>query len=162
MFKEKKKYTLSELSYRCGLGEDDALDVESECQPFSPSPSWLISPRGTPLPPPAGFSRSLRHILSPHLSQHIKLSVLPQLHTRRCCHAKHRSARTPDCCRPARRGVLLGRWGDRTSVQGAPERLVPWIIHSISLGNTPRIKAVHPNNKTMCLFTYYAHVVDLV
>lgn len=104
MFKKKKKrqYTLSELSYRCGLGEDETLNVERVRTSASPNPSphcW--STRCAPLPLPAGFSRSLRHILSPHLSQHIKLSVLPQLHTQHCCHAKHRSAWMPDCFWPA-------------------------------------------------------------
>lgn len=62
-----------------------------------PPPANFPPLRSTPLPQPESLSRSLRHILSPHLSQHIKLLVLPQLHTRRCCHAKHRSARPSDC-----------------------------------------------------------------
>lgn len=98
MFK-KTKYTLSQsLAADVGWGRMMLWMQRASANRSPPPPSWLIPPRGTPLPPPAGFSRSLRHILSPHLSQHIKLSVLPQLHTRRCCHAKHRSARTPDCC----------------------------------------------------------------
>ncbi len=106
-----------------------------------PLPRLCWSPCGTPLPLPAGFSRSLWHILSPHLSQHIKLSVLPQLHTRRCCHAKHRSARTPDCCWPAGRGELVGRRGERAvfSYFGPQCRVLQNVLglHSISLGITP-------------------------
>lgn len=55
----KKSTLLSELSYRCGPGEDDSLDAESECQPFSPSPPSYDPPHPTTtthpsLPPSAG------------------------------------------------------------------------------------------------------------
>lgn len=40
-----------------------------------------------------GHSGTSSRLTSP---KHIKLSELPQLHTRRCCCAKHRSARTAD------------------------------------------------------------------
>lgn len=104
-----------ELSYRCGWGVGVGVGWctgWSRWVPTMPLPPLLIYPlHGTPLPQPESLSRSLQHILSPHLSQHIKLLVLPQLHTRRCCHAKHRSARPSDC--------WGGRWGQRTSVSGA-------------------------------------------
>lgn len=138
MFK-RTKYTLSQsLAADVGWGRMMLWMQRASANRSPPPPSWLIPPRGTPLPLPAGFSRSLRHILSPHLSQHIKLSVLPQLHTRRCCHAKHRSARTPDCCCcccwPARRGERVGRCGERRAQCGCR---MSWIVQSVSLSDTP-------------------------
>lgn len=82
-----------------------------ENYPIYPPPI-PITPRSRLLPHLGSFSRSLWHILPSHLSQHIKLLMLPLTsHTQHFFHARHRSARLSDC------GILFRGWGQQGDVE---------------------------------------------
>lgn len=125
-------HSLSELSYRCGPGEDDALDVQSECQPFSPSPSLLISP-------PAVHPSLCRQAFLGHSSTSSRLTSPSTLNFQCFRSFTHDTVVMPSTGQPERQTAAGQPGGEswlvdgegRTSVKGAAERLLPWTVHTV-------------------------------